>query len=70
MALYHSADYQINWPFGSGEEVQNRFPRQQPLPVSCISDWNDFRTFLSTNHLDASYQVWSQMAFRFRRSEK
>ena len=26
-ALYCSPDYQINWPFGSGEEVQNRFPR-------------------------------------------
>ena len=27
MAQYHSSDYQINWPFSSGEEVQNRFPR-------------------------------------------
>ena len=29
MALCRSPDYQINWTFGS-EEVQNRFPRQQP----------------------------------------
>ena len=29
MALYCSPDYQINWTFGSGEEVQNRFPRQR-----------------------------------------
>ena len=27
MALYRSTDYQINWPFGSEEEVQIRFPR-------------------------------------------
>ena len=27
MALYRSPDYQINWPFGSGEEVQIRLPR-------------------------------------------
>ena len=27
MALYRSTDYQINWPFGSEEEVQIGFPR-------------------------------------------
>ena len=30
MALYRSLDYQVNWPFGSGEEVQIRFPRWRP----------------------------------------
>ena len=25
MALYRSPDYQINWPFGSGKEVQTDF---------------------------------------------
>ena len=30
MALYRSPDYQINWTFGSEEEVQNRFPRLRP----------------------------------------
>ena len=30
MALYCSPDYQINWTFSSGEEVQNRYPRQLP----------------------------------------
>ena len=25
MALYRSPDYQINWRFGSGKEVQNNF---------------------------------------------
>ena len=27
MAMYRSADCQINWPLVSGEEVQNRVPR-------------------------------------------
>ena len=27
MALHHSSDYQINWLFRLGEEVQNRFPK-------------------------------------------
>ena len=30
MALYCSPDYQINWTFGSGEDVQNRLPKQWP----------------------------------------
>ena len=30
MALYRSSAYQINWTFGSGEEVQNRFSKQRP----------------------------------------
>ena len=69
MALYRSPD-QINWPFGSGEEVQNRFPRERP--------WHHLGyligLILALFYLqvtDASYQVWSQLAFRFRRrSEK
>ena len=48
------------------------------LPEHCsgelkidISDQNDFSYFCSTSHPDASYQVSSQLAFRFRRrSEK
>ena len=27
MVLYRSPDYQINWPFSPGVEVQNRCPR-------------------------------------------
>ena len=34
--------FQINWPFSSGEEVQNRFSRWQP---SSISYQNDFSYF-------------------------
>ena len=34
--------FQINWPFGSGEEAKNRFSM---WPPSWISDWNDFSYF-------------------------
>ena len=55
--------FQVNWPFCSGEEAKNR--------CSWISHRNDFRYFfLSTSHPDAFYQVSSQLAFWFRRSEK
>ena len=69
--------FQVNWPFGSGEEGENRFSRWPPWPLSWISDWKDFIYliiyffFQSTSHPYASYQVSSQLAFRFRRkSEK
>ena len=38
-------EFQVNWPFGSGEKSKNRF-----------SDQNDVSYFLSTSHPDASYQ--------------
>ena len=61
----------VNWPFGSGEEAKNRFSRWWPWRPSWISDLNDLSYFWSTSHPDASYQVRSQLAFRFRsRSEK
>ena len=61
----------VNWPFGSGEEMKNRFSRRPPWKSSWISGRNDFISFLSTSHPDASYQVSNQFAFRFRRrSEK
>ena len=31
--------FQVNWPFGSGEEAKDRFSKWQP---SWISDRNDF----------------------------
>ena len=41
------------------------------MAASWISDRNNFRYFWSTSHHNASYQVWSQLAFGFRRrSEK
>ena len=61
----------VNWPFGSGEEAKNRFSRWLPWRPSWFYDRHDFSYFWSTSHPDASYQVWSQLAFRFRRrSEK
>ena len=57
IALYRSPEYQINLPFGSGEEVQNRFPKQRPCQPAWISDRNDFTAFY-LNQPDASYQVW------------
>ena len=62
--------FQVNWPFDS-EEVKNRFSRLLPWWPSWSSDQNDFSYFWSTSHLYASYQVSSQLSFRFRRrSEK
>ena len=63
--------FQVNWPFGSGEEAKNRFSKWLPRQPSWISDRNDFTYFWSTSHPDASYQVSSQLAFWLRRrSEK
>ena len=61
----------VNWPFGSGEEAKNRFSRWLPWRPSWISDRHYFSYFSSITHPNASYQVWSQLAFGFRsRSEK
>ena len=61
----------VNWLLGLGEEAKNRFSRWLQWLQSWISDRHDFNYFLFTNHPDASLQVWSQLAFRFRRrSEK
>ena len=54
--------FQANWPFGSGEEVKNRFSRWPPQWPSWISDWNGFCYFLSASHPNASFQVSSQFA--------
>ena len=35
-------NFEVNWPFGSGEEAKNRFSR---LPPSWISDRKDFSYF-------------------------
>ena len=42
VALIRPTKYRVNWPFGSGEEIQNIFPRWQP---SRISDLNDLSCF-------------------------
>ena len=48
--------FQINWPFGSGEEVKNRFSRWLQ---SWISNMNDFNYFdlLVTPMLPTQFQV-------------
>ena len=35
----------VNWPFGSGEEANNRFSRWPPWRPSWISDRHDFSYF-------------------------
>ena len=60
--------FRVNWPFGSGEEVKNRFSRWRPWQLSWISNRKDFSYFLSTSHPDAFYQVSSQLALGCRRS--
>ena len=63
--------FKVNKPFGSGEELKNRFSRWPPWQPSWISNQNNFSHFRSISHPDASYQVSSQLAFGFRRrSEK
>ena len=59
----------VNWPFSS-EEAKNRFSRWLSWWPSWISDWNDFSNFWSISHPGASYHVWSQLAFGFRRRSK
>ena len=61
--------FRLNWPFGSGEEAKNRFSKWPPWWPSWFPIGTIF-TFLSTSHPYASYQVSSQLAFWFRRSEK
>ena len=38
--------FQVNWPFGSGEEAKNIFSRWPPRPPSWITDRNDFSYIL------------------------
>ena len=50
--------FQVNWPFGSGEEATNRFSRRPPWQPSWISD----RTILATLDL----QVTPMLPTKFR----
>ena len=49
--------FKVNKPFGSGEEVKNRFSRWPPWRPSWNSNRNDFSHFQSISHPSASYQV-------------
>ena len=41
--------FQVSWPFGSGEEAENRFSRWPPSFESWISNRNNFSYFWSTS---------------------
>ena len=68
----HPTKFRVNWPFGSGLRGEKYiFSRWLPWRPSWISDRHDLSYFWSISHPNASYQVWSQLAFRLRRrSEK
>ena len=71
VTLMHPTKFRIKWLLGLGEEAKNRFSRWLPSRPSWIYDRHNFSYIWSTSHPNASYQVSSQMAFRFkRRSEK
>ena len=46
--------FEVNWPFGSGEEAKNRFSRWRPWRPSWIFYRHNFSYFWSTSHPDAS----------------
>ena len=58
--------FQVNWPFGSGEEEKNRFSRWRP---SSFFDWNNFSYFWSTSYPNTTHQVSSQPVQRFRTTD-
>ena len=60
--------FAVNCPFGS-KEKKSKKDFQQPLLgwLSWISNLKDFSYFWFTSHSNTSYQVLSQLAFRFRR---
>ena len=59
--------FRVNWLLGLGEEAKKRFSSWPPWRSSWIFDLHDFIYFRPISHPDASYQIWSQLAFRFRR---
>ena len=46
--------FQVNWPFGSAAEPENRFSR---WPPSCISDRNNFSYFWVSSRHNTAYQI-------------
>ena len=63
-------EFQVNWPFGSGEETKNRFSRWPPSHGGHLGFPNEMvlAFFGSTNHSYASCKVLSQVAHGCRRS--
>ena len=60
----------VNWLLGLGVEAKKRFSRWLTWRLSWISDCYDFSYFRSKSHPDASYQVWSQLAFLLVQEKK
>ena len=46
--------FQVNWPFGSGEEAKNRFERWPPFPIETILASSDLQI---TPILPTKFQV-------------
>ena len=67
VTLMPSTKFRVNWPFGAGEEAENRFSRWRP---SWISDRNDFSYFWSTSYPDASHLVSGQLTFGFLQKKR
>ena len=45
VTLMHPSKFEVNWPFGSGEEAKNRFSRWWPWRPSWIFDQHDLAIF-------------------------
>ena len=60
--------FRVNWPFGSAEEALNTFLDGHHSGHRWFLIGTILSVFLkSANHLDTSYQVWSQLPIWFRR---
>ena len=58
--------FQVNWPFGSGEEKKNKFSRWLPWWPSWISDPNDFSFFWSPTRFQVSWPLGSAEETKIR----
>ena len=58
--------FQVNWPFGSGEEVKNRLSRW-PQRLHAGFQIVMILAIFDLRQPNASFQVSSQLAFQFRR---
>ena len=66
LPIFKSADPLVQ----ENKRKKKRVSRWPPWQPSWISDPNNLSYFRSTSRPNASYQVSSQMAFQFRRSEQ
>ena len=59
------AKFRVNWPFGSGDEAQNRSNNAAMVAMAAILDSsrNDLAIFYSSSHPNTFHQVSSQVAY-------